>query len=396
MSDKKKKKNTWIGRKKKDIILQNLAQCEGMNHTDAARYFEKEHFPGENLETIRTLVRYHRSRFNEDSDLGDFIKNNKIDQNDIRQVWWKTSPAGKSSFSILLRKKEYTEEDLVHSFMKRLKQAKATKIKLPAVKRGKNKNLLIVDPADVHIGKLSTIKDNEYNVEEALRKIEEGCTGIMDKAQGLGVGEAALFIGNDLLHTDNPKRTTTSGTPQDTDGMWYDNYVKGVDIYSHVIKLLHKKYGKVHIVHSPSNHDYMIGSCLAHALKMAFGQNKGVSFDVDMTHRKYMVFGKNLICTSHGDGAKMDNMPLLMAHEAPKGWADTKYRYIYLHHIHHYKKVNWKSGEDYVGATVEYLRSPSASDRWHHDNGFTGCTKAIEGFVHHPEQGRIAKLTHNF
>jgi hypothetical protein len=30
-----------------------------------------------------------------------------------------------------------------------------------------------------------------------------------------------LFIGgNDILHVDTPKRTTTSGTSQDTDGMW--------------------------------------------------------------------------------------------------------------------------------------------------------------------------------
>ena len=393
---KKTKKETG-NEARKDIILKHLnSTCQDMTNTEAAEYFHKHHFPDCKLDSVRSLVRYHRKRYSDDTDLGEFISTNKIDQNDIHQVWWKTTPAGKSSFSILLRKKTYTEEDIVESFLKRLKEANATKIKLPSVKRSKNKNLLVLDPADVHIGKLSTIKNNEYNVKEALSKLEEGCSGILDKAQGLDVGEATLVIGNDILHTDTPKRTTTSGTPQDTDGMWYDNYVKGVDVYAHVIKILYQKYGKVHVIHNPSNHDYMVGSCLAHALKMAFVGNKGITFDVDMTHRKYTRFGKNLICTSHGDGAKMDNMPVLMAHEAPEEWAKTKYRYVYLHHIHHYKKINWKSGEDYTGVTVEYLRSPSASDRWHHDNGFTGCTKAIEGFVHHPEQGRVAKLTHNF
>jgi hypothetical protein len=40
------------------------------------------------------------------------------------------------------------------------------------------------------------------------------------------------------LHIDNPKRTTTSGTPQDTDGMWHTNFLIAKQLYVDVLELL--------------------------------------------------------------------------------------------------------------------------------------------------------------
>ena len=92
----------------------------------------------------------------------------------------------------------------------------------------------------------------------------------------------------------------------------------------------------------------------------------------------------------------MADRPLLMANEAPSLWAKTKYRYVYLHHIHHKQTTKFQSGKDYQGVTVEYLRSPSGSDAWHHRNGYVGAKKAIEAFIHSKDYGQIARLTHLF
>ena len=52
-------------------------------------------------------------------------------------------------------------------------------------------------------------------------------------------------------------------------------------------------------------------------------------------------------------------------------------------------------GKDYIGASVEYLRSPSSSDSWHSRKGF--CSqKAVEGFVHEKNSGQVARLVHYF
>ena len=102
------------------------------------------------------------------------------------------------------------------------------------------------------------------------------------------------------------------------------------------------------------------------------------------------MYGKNLIGTTHGDGAKFQDLPLLMAQEASEHWSETKHRYVYTHHVHH------KTSKDFVGVTVESLRSPSGTDSWHHRNGYQHNPKAVEGFIHSKEFGQVARLTHIF
>jgi len=79
-----------------------------------------------------------------------------------------------------------------------------------------------------------------------------------------------------------------------------------------------------------------------------------------------------------------------MAQESPKHWAETKHRYVYSHHLHH------KISKDYIGVTVESLRSPSGTDSWHHRNAYQHATKAVEGFIHHKDFGQVARLSHIF
>jgi hypothetical protein len=113
-----------------------------------------------------------------------------------------------------------------------------------------------------------------------------------------------------------------------------------------------------------------------------------------MHHRKYFKYGQNLLGFSHGDGARPEDMPLLMATES-QDWVSCPHRYIYLHHIHHKKIIRFKAGQDYGGIPVEFLRSGAGSDRWTHTN-FGGQKMAIEAFVHHPENGQVGKISHFF
>lgn len=250
---------------------------------------------------------------------------------------------------------------------------------------------LILDPADVHIGKLADSFETgeDYNSEIAVQRVHEGIEGIIHQSSGWNKDQIVLVGGNDILHIDTPKRTTTSGTPQDTSGMWYDNFLKAKKLYVDIIEML-IPIADVHFVFNPSNHDYTNGFFLADLIQTWFRNSKNVTFDCSISHRKYFQYHKNLIGTSHGDGAKTQDLPLLMAQEAPKMWSDTVHRYFYIHHFHH------KQSKDYAGVTVESLRSPSGADSWHHRNGFQHAPKAIEGFIHHKHNGQIARLTHIF
>jgi hypothetical protein len=255
----------------------------------------------------------------------------------------------------------------------------------------KDGHCLVLDPADIHIGKLASSFETgeDYNEQIAVKRVLEGVEGILQKAQGFNIDKIVFIGGNDILHIDNIKNSTTAGTVQNTSGMWYDNFLIAKRLYVEVLEKL-MSVADVHFVFNPSNHDYMSGFFLADVIKSWFRNSKNITFDCSIAHRKGFKYGINLIGTTHGDGAKIQDLPLLMAQEFPVWWSETKHRYVYTHHVHH------KTSKDFIGVTVESLRSPSGTDSWHHRNGYQHSPKAIEAFLHHKKHGQVARLTHLF
>ena len=367
---------------------------EGRNSLVIADYLLEEYGHKANPRKVRAFLQ--RRGVNKEA-LNTFEKkleeNNFTTPENFEYGWLKTKEA-----SIFVRNKNgvIPFEDMRSEFITEMSKHSPT---IPEYTREpiKDKHLLVIDIADLHVGKLAdaTETGSKYNSKIAKKRALTGVDGILQKASGFPLDKILFVIGNDVLHVDNANKSTTSGTGQDVDGMWYKNYTIARDIYIEIIsKLL--TVADVHIVHNPSNHDYISGFMLADSVYCWFRDSKNVTFDVTNAHRKYFKYGKNLISTSHGDGAKMVDMPLLMANEAAKDWADTYFRYVYLHHIHHKDVTKFKSGKDYQGVTVEYMRSPSGTDSWHHKKGYCHAPKAIEGFIHHKANGQCARLTHLF
>ena len=249
-------------------------------------------------------------------------------------------------------------------------------------------HLLIVDPADIHIGKLCTAFETgkNYNSQKAVKQVLKGVDGLISKSNGFNIDKILFIGGNDILHIDTPNRTTTSGTSQDTDGMWYENFLTAKKLYVDILEKL-ISIADVHFTFNPSNHDYMSGFMLAEVIKAHFNKCENITFDCGISHRKYFRYSKNLIGTTHGDGAKQIDLGSLMSVEAKKDWADVEFRYFYTHHVHH------KTAKDYINVTVESLRSPSPADSWHHRNGYVN-QPAVEAFIHSKENGQVARLTH--
>ena len=251
-------------------------------------------------------------------------------------------------------------------------------------------HLMVLDPADIHIGKLckSFETGEDYDSQLAVKRVHEGVQGIIDKSSGFNIDQILFVGGNDILHIDTPKRTTTSGTTQDTDSMWYDNFLTAKKLYVEVLEKL-ASLADVHFVYCPSNHDFMSGFMLCDAISAWFRNAKNITFDVSMQHRKYYRYHNNVIGLTHGDGAKTQDLPLLMAQESGEDWL-AEHRYIYGHHVHH------KTSKDFGSVCVETLRSPSGTDGWHHRNGYQHAPKAVEGFIHSKKHGQVARLSHLF
>ena len=314
-----------------------------------------------------------------------------INIKDVKHGWLKSDKASLAFVNKEFETKEAQEFNILKAEI--LKEAKNYSPNYESIiyTKSTDSHLLVLDPADVHVGKLCRAFETgeEYNQQIAVKRVKDGINGILSKANGFDIDMIALIIGNDILHTDSPRRMTTSGTPQDTDGMWYDNFLTAKRLYIDLIEQL-IQVSPVLVVYNPSNHDYTHGFFLAQLIEAHFRNAENVVFQVDLRHRKSFRYHNNLIGTTHGDGAKESNLPLLLAQENSVDWASTKHRYIYTHHVHH------KTSKDYIGVTIESLRSPSPADSWHHRNGYQHSPQAIEGYIHSKEHGQIARLTHLF
>ena len=344
------------------------------------------------------LVLQHRARklenISENSVLDDYLIERGINKQDVVSVKHWQNAAGDPRFSIVTKEELVDQSQIlakVHEFI----GEHSKKYKKIVHKPGRH--LLVINPADIHIGKYANEKETgeEYNIPVAVSRVISGVQGLVHKSKGFDIDRVLFCIGNDVLHVDNVYNTTTKGTPQDADGKWWEHYEIALKLYVKCVELL-REVAPVDCVHSMSNHDYQSGFHLAHSLKAWFRQCEDVTVDASVSHRKYYKWGSNLIGLEHGDGAKMNDLPLLMAQERPQDWASSKFRYWYLHHLHHKVKHKWRDGKDFIGVTVEYLRSPSSADSWHARKGFTGSPKAVEAYVHEFNAGQVARLTHFF
>ena len=355
------------------------------NKSEIARRIKKEYGLEQSINSIRKRVARYIKR-QESKGLVDECEEVGIPVDKVKHYWYK----GKH-YSINVKGENGVSYDEIRDEL--IDEMKEHAPEYPTIVRQKvvDGHLLVVDPADIHIGKLATSLETgeEYNSQIAVQRVKDGVQGILDKSEGFNIDKILFVAGNDILHIDTPDRKTTKGTPQDTDGMWYENFLVAKRLYVEVVEML-LAIADVHFVFNPSNHDYTNGFFLADTISTWFMNCANITFDVSINHRKYYRYGNNLIGTTHGDTGKLADLPLLMAQEANDDWAKAKHKYIYPHHVHH------KMSKDHIGVTVESLRSPSGTDGWHHRQGYAHAPKAVEGFVHHKTHGQVARITHLF
>lgn len=314
----------------------------------------------------------------------DASKENNLSPQDVHSGWLKSKNA-----SLYFKNPHYSQTDfeqLKDQLITELQEYSPTFEKLER-KQAKDSHLLVISPADIHIGKLALASETSevYNHEIAVKLALQCIEGLIQKVSGYNIDKVLLIGGNDIVHVDTPHNTTTSGTKQDVSTMWFEQFQLAKQLYISIIEML-MPIADIHFIHCPSNHDYATGYFIADVVKTYFKQSENITFDTSVSHRKYFRYHNNLIGATHGDGAKESDLPNLMSCESDY-WSECKRRYIYTHHIHH------KKSKDYPGVTVESMRSISASDSWHHRNGYQHAVRAIECFLHDKEYGQVARFS---
>jgi hypothetical protein len=311
--------------------------------------------------------------------------------------------------------------DMVREAIDDIRQAKPVKLKPRPKPTGEH--LLVIDLADVHFLKLAVRTETgyEYSREVARHRMVEGTKALLRMAEPMGIGHILFILGNDILHVDGPRSTTTSGTYQDSDGTIFQGFKDASVALSEAINAA-AEVAPVDLLHCMSNHDWLMGWSLSQTVAAPYREPhsadpriRASDYNLSEAHRKYYRFGSNLFGFSHGDGAKEEKLYGLMVKEARQHISECKNLYWYLHHYHH--KIRKTRGEvetlrekDHTAMTavisgtpqieghhlnIEYVRSPSAPDGWHDRNAHVNM-QAVECFVHHPELGQRARFTEFF
>lgn len=229
-----------------------------------------------------------------------------------------------------------------------------------------NDDLLTVIPmGDPHFGLLSWAKETgeNFDLEIAERLTFEAVDRLCDMTPATGT--ALLLNLGDYFHADNStNRTPRGGNVLDVDGRFAKIASVGFRAMVRCVDRLLEKHGRVIVRNNPGNHDPHQAAMLNIAVSARYHDEPRVCVDPSPSSFFFFRFGKVLIGSTHGDGAKLGDLPLIMANDAPQDWAKAAFRVWHCGHFHH------DQVKDSTGCTVETHRTLAAGDAWHRHHGY--------------------------
>jgi hypothetical protein len=243
----------------------------------------------------------------------------------------------------------------------------------------------ILPLADWHVGLLSWKKEtgHNYDLKIGQKLIQDAMTRLV---AGSPSSKQCVVLGlGDLMHSDNyEQRTSRSGNFMDQDGRYPKILYVATQLVIFSIDLALQRHEEVLVRILPGNHDEQSALAVTLALLMYYEGNPRVKVDDDAGRFWFWQWGKVLLGATHGDKAKMKDMPLIMAARNPEAWGKTKFRHVYTGHIH------TQTGLEQNGVTVESFQSPVAPDSWHVSMGY-GAGRSVSSITHHRELGEIIR-----
>jgi hypothetical protein len=249
---------------------------------------------------------------------------------------------------------------------------------------------------DPHFGMLAhkdETKVDDFDSEIAYR-IMQGAVDYL--VQAAPASKEALFVNvGDALHTDDStNRTRRSGAQLDVDSRYYRIIKVFVWSMIHAIERLLKKHEKITVINAAGNHDPDSMQWIQLSLSLYFDNNPRVDVVMDPGHYQKYTFGDVLLGVTHGDGAKMEELPSIMAHLWAEEWGQSKHRHWLTGHIHH------KVVKEFTGCKVESFNSMAPSDAWHARSGYYAA-REMHSLIFHKQHGLVARnicpvgLAHN-
>jgi len=257
----------------------------------------------------------------------------------------------------------------------------------PAPKLADDRLLTLYPLGDPHIGMLAWGREVgvDFDVRIAERDLLAAIDLLVDRAPASH--EAVLANVGDFFHAENDAQLTPTGKNKlDCDTRWAKLTEIGFSIMRRLIDRLREKHQRVRIVNVPGNHDPQMARMLALWLKAVYENEPRVEVIDNVNPYMYLRHGACLFGFAHGDGARAEQLPAVMAADRPEDWGAAEFRMWVTGHIHHTTR------KETPGCVVESFRTLATRDYWHHHKGYRSG-QSLSAITFDREFGEITRST---
>ena len=269
-------------------------------------------------------------------------------------------------------------------------------VKLPSSAIGiRDEVMLEVAIPDLHLGKLTWAQETgeDYDIKITSSIHQQAVEGLYARASVFPIKKVLLVTGHDFFNSNSAANTTAGGTPQQEDGRWPKTFQAGVATIARAIEFYRSRVDEVEVQFTAGNHDRERCFYLGEVIAAMYADMPGVKITNSPKLRNYMIWGDVLLGIAHGDGAKADKLPLIMAGEARALWGNAKHCEIHIGHFHHKKETQSHVGIEQNSVRVRILPSLTTADVWHSLHGFVGQKRAAEAYLWGKDQGYIGQFS---
>lgn len=247
-------------------------------------------------------------------------------------------------------------------------------------------DLLVVYPlGDPHFGMHAWAKEcgENFDLKEA-RRVTLGAVDRLVQAAPAAATAIILPLGDVFHANDQSNQTPQHKNQLDVDSRYVKILQVGILTFRHAILRSLEKHARVFVRFVPGNHDPQAIWALAFSIAAYFDNEPRVEVDLSPSAFWYFHFGKVLIGATHGDTAKTDQLPGVMACDKAEVWGVTKHRYWYTGHIHN------QTVKEFPGVTCESFRTLAAQDSYAAGHGYR-AGRDMRAIIHHKEYGEIER-----
>ena len=248
---------------------------------------------------------------------------------------------------------------------------------------------------DLHLGKLTWAPETgeDYDLKITAKVHQDAVEQLVARSAVFPVRKILMVTGHDLYNSNSAANTTASGTPMVEDGRWEKSFRAGVIMLHRAIEFLRLRCADVEVLFVAGNHDREKCFYCGEVISAMYAGVKGVTITNSIPVRHYLRWGTVLLGIAHGDGLKLDRLPLIMASEASKLWGCTSHRELHVGHLHHKKELVFHAGTEQNAVRVRVLPSLTTTDIWHATMGYVCQRRAAEAYLWGQKAGYLGQLS---